>query len=207
MFVSLEGIDGSGKTTQAQRLAAYFESQGRRVVLVREPGGTRLGEAIRAMLLGATYDIHPRAELLLFSSARAHLVETVIRPALAAGDVVVADRFYDSTTAYQGGGRGVINLAEADTFHAFVTGGLVPDRTVLVDVPVDVARRRRSGTSADRIEAQDEAFHERVRAAYLALAERYPERIAVVDGQADREHVWTAVRAVFDPSAARDARP
>ncbi len=182
MLITFEGIDGSGKSTQARRLVAALRAAGRDVQAVREPGGTSLGERVRELLLDPASHILPTAELLLFSAARAQLVEGVIRPALASGAVVVADRFYDSTTAYQGGGRGLAAPEELDRLHALATGGLAPALTFLIDVPVEVAVARRAQRAADRMEAGGAAFFERVRAAYLALAARHPERVVVLDG-------------------------
>jgi dTMP kinase len=182
VFISFEGIDGSGKTTQAVRLAERLGADGRRVVSVREPGGTPLGEQIRALLLDPSGDVTPRAELLLFSAARAQLVERVIVPALAEGAVVVADRFFDSTTAYQGHGRGVLSPEAADAFHALVTGGLSPDLTLIVDVDLATARQRRATDADDRMEASNDAFYTRVREGYHALAALHPDRVAMVDG-------------------------
>jgi dTMP kinase len=184
VFISFEGIDGSGKSTQAQRLEAHLRRADRAALLVREPGGTPLAERVRALVLAHEVAVSPFAELLLFSAARAQLVEEALRPALAAGTVVLADRFFDSTTAYQGGGRGLADVAWLADFHRRVTGGLVPDRTFLLDVPPEVAARRRAGRDdgPDRIEAGGEAFFARVRGAYLALAEREPARVRVLDG-------------------------
>ena len=182
MLVTFEGIDGSGKSTQAGLLAAALGARGQTVRRVREPGGAELPERVRALLLDPALAIAGRAELLLFSAARAQLVDEVIRPALASGETVIADRFYDSTTAYQGGGRGLADAEWLDRFHAFVTGGLAPDRTYLIDVPLAVAASRREGQQADRMEASGDAFYTRVRMAYLALAARSPERILVLDG-------------------------
>jgi dTMP kinase len=182
MFITFEGIDGSGKSTQAERLAATLRAEGRTVTLVREPGGTPVGERVRSILLDDTQVVAPIAEVMLFSAARAQLATEVIRPALEAGGVVLADRFYDSTTAYQGGGRGLFDADWLESLHSRVTGGLVPDLTILVDLPVSVAGARRAGRSADRMEAGGDEFFERVRAAYLDLARRHAERIRVVDG-------------------------
>ncbi|MEM1056266.1 MAG: dTMP kinase [Bacteroidota bacterium] len=182
MLITFEGIDGSGKSTQARRLAAALRQKGTPVREVREPGGAVLPERIRALLLDPALAIADRAELLLFSAARAQLVDEVVRPALEVGEVVLADRFYDSTTAYQGGGRGLAGEAWLDRFHEWVTGGLVPSRTYLVDVPLEVAAGRRAGQAADRMEASGKTFYTRVRMAYLALAARHPERVMILDG-------------------------
>lgn len=185
MFFSFEGIDGSGKSTQARLLSDALRQRGHRVVNVREPGGTALGERVRALLLDIQLNVDPRAELLLFLSARAQLVRSVIGPALADGVVVVADRFTDSSEAYQGGGRGIdesASVAIAD-LNAFATGGLQPRRTYLVDLdPVTAAQRRNARHSADRMESGGETFFDRVRASYLTLAHSDPARIVVVDG-------------------------
>lgn len=204
MLITFEGIDGSGKSTQARLLVGYFERQGQKPLLVREPGGTELSERIRALLLDPAAHISPRAELLLFSAARAQLVAEAVRPALAAGRVVIADRFYDSTTAYQGAGRG---LAEADwlrDFHAFVTDGLAPDRTYYIDVPLETAATRRGG-DRDRMEESGNAFFERVRAAYRRLADAESERVAVLDGRRSVEALHAEI--VHDVEALLAAEP
>ena len=183
MLVSFEGIDGSGKSLQARRLEAHLRAAGRPTLLVREPGGTAVGEHIRGLVLGdAALAVDAFAELLLFSAARAQLVAEVVRPALQAGAVVVCDRFLDSTVAYQGGGRGVADVDWLDAFQRRVTGGIVPDRTYLLDVPLDVAHQRRARRADDRMEAAGPAFFDRVRSAYLALADREPGRVVVLDG-------------------------
>ncbi|MEM6327661.1 MAG: dTMP kinase [Bacteroidota bacterium] len=198
MLITFEGIDGSGKSTQARRLASVLEDRGETVRLVREPGGADVAERIRALLLDPALAIADRAELLLFSAARAQLVDEVIRPATEAGTVVLADRFYDSTAAYQGGGRGLADEAWLDRFHEWVTGGLVPDRTYLVDVPLAVAASRREGQVADRMEASGEAFYTRVRMAYLALAARHPERVVILDGTLSPDKIHVRILADLD---------
>lgn len=202
MLVTFEGIDGSGKSTQARLLVERLAREGRRPLLVREPGGTELSERVRALLLDTALHIEPRAELLLFSAARAQLVVERIRPALAAGQVVVCDRFYDSTTAYQGGGRQVETWAWLRAFNRHVTGGLVPDRTYLVALdPAEALRRRRAreaGAAAgqeDRMEAAAAAFHEQVAAAYDRLAEEERERILRLDGTQSIEALHTQIWA------------
>ncbi len=188
MLITFEGIDGSGKSTQAQLLYAHFERQGRAPLLVREPGGTALSERVRALLLDPETHITPRAELLLFSAARAQLVQEVVRPALDRGCIVIADRFYDSTTAYQGAGRALADADWLHTFHAFVTDGLAPARTYFIDVPLDVAAARRGG-DRDRMEQAGADFFERVREAYLDLVEREPERVVRIDGTMSMESI------------------
>jgi dTMP kinase len=179
MFVSFEGIDGSGKSTQARLLAERLRADGRDVVLTREPGGTPLGEAVRDLLLHAG-DVAPWAEAALFAASRAQHAEELIRPALARGAVVVCDRYVDSSVAYQGGARGLGIDAVRDLNLAAV-GGLLPDVTFLLLLdPKDAELRM--GATPDRIEREDASFRERVDAAYRALAEREPERLIVLDG-------------------------
>lgn len=179
MFVSFEGIDGSGKSTQARALAERLGASGREVVLTREPGGTPLGEEIRALLLHAG-DVAPWAEAALFAASRAQHVEELIAPALGRGAVVVCDRYLDSSVAYQGGARGLGIDAVLDLNLAAV-GGLLPDVTFLLLVDPDVAARR-VGAGRDRIEREADRFMTRVDAAYRVLADRYPSRIVPIDG-------------------------
>ena len=201
MFLSFEGLDGSGKTTQIERLDARLREAGRTVVRVREPGGTAVSERIRALLLDPDAPIVPRAELLLFSAARAQLCEQVVRPALHRGDIVLADRFFDSTTAYQGGGRGLADPAWLDDFHRFATGGLVPDLTAYLrlDPAAALDRRRARAERDDRMEAAGDAFFARVAEAYDALARVHPDRILVLDAtqpaDALADTLWADVSA------------
>lgn len=188
-FISLEGGEASGKSLQAQRLAASLRERGIDVVLAREPGGTPVGERIRDVLLHAREaPLGAEAQALLFSAARAQLVGDVIRPALARGAVVIADRFFDSTLAYQGSAGG----AEEGALRAvtrFAVGDTIPDRTFLLDVPVDVvvARSTARGTDRpwDRFEVREREFHERLRDGYLRLAAAEPKRFVVVRGDRD----------------------
>lgn len=185
-FITLEGPEGAGKTVLAKRLVDELTRRGHRVRSTREPGGTRLGERIRAIVLeqaaGAeATTVDPRADALLFNAARAQLVAEVIRPALAAGEVVVCARFADSTLAYQGYGAG-LPIDELRALAAIATGGLAPHLTILLDVPPEIGLGRKTGASRNRFEASfDLAFHQRVRAGFLQLAADEPERFRVVD--------------------------
>lgn len=196
-FITLEGGEGSGKTTQAALLAERLRAGGADVVAVREPGGTPAGEAVRELLLDRAHDgMNATAELLLYEASRAQLVADVIAPALMRGAVVVCDRFSDSTTAYQGFGRG-LPLSRIRALNDAATGGLVPDLTVVVDIDPACGLRRACGQCADRLEAEDARFHGRVREGFLTLAREEPQRVVVVDGAAPVEEVSASVsRAV-----------
>ena len=201
LFLTFEGIDGSGKSTQARLLKDRLEKEGYPTLLVREPGGTALSERVREILLDRQLHIVPFAELLLFSAARAQLVEERIRPALQQEQMVIADRFYDSTTAYQGGGRRVADIPWLRAFNQRVTGGLKPHRTYLIDVPLEVAFQRLSGHIPDRMESAGKAFYERVRATYHALAREEPQRFLVLDGREPvsvlHERIWADVQELL----------
>ena len=180
LFVTIEGGEGAGKSTLLAALAERAERSGLRVVRCREPGGTDLGERVRAWLLDGAAAPSPRAELLAFAAARAELVSEVIRPALAEGALVLCDRFTDSTIAYQHHGRGIARPA-VDAANAVATGGLRPVHTLLLDLPPEVGLRRAGAGGGDRIEREPLAFHERVRAGFLELAAAEPERWLVLD--------------------------
>ncbi len=195
MLITFEGLDYSGKSTQVTRAVNRLKSDGRPVLLVREPGGTDIGEKIRSILLDKkSTEMTDISELMLFSASRAQLVAGVIRPALAEGTVVVCDRFYDSTTAYQGWGRG-IDLQAVRAINTTATFGLIPDLTIYLDVRVEEIERRiqKTGAGRDRMESNGREFHERVRKGYLALAET-EQRFVVIDGEktvdAIHEEIW-----------------
>jgi len=202
VFLTLEGGDAAGKTTQAVALEAWISGLGRTVVRTREPGGTPLGVEIRSLLLHGG-DVSPRAEALLYAADRAHHVATVVRPALERGDVVVQDRYLDSSVAYQGAGR-VLDPEEVRGLSTWATDGLLPDLTILLDLDPAVARGRREGRAAeDRLEAEHDEFHDRVRSAFLALADAEPERFVVVDAGLPPETVAARIRSVVEPRLAR----
>ena len=182
MFVTFEGLDGSGKTTQVERLRAALEADGREVVTAREPGGTALGEQIRSLVLHGD-EMTPWAEALLYAAARAELVAEVIEPALARGADVLIDRYLDSSVVYQGIGRG-LGRDEVLRLNLLAVGGLVPDRTFVL--AIDSARSlERVGARPDRIERETAAFHAKVAAGYEELAELFPERVVLLDGSLD----------------------
>lgn len=195
LFITLEGGDGVGKSTQAELLEHWLTGLGRTVVRTREPGGTAAGVEIREIVLHHRGDIAPRAEALLYAADRAHHVETVVRPALARGEVVVQDRYIDSSVAYQGAGR-VLDAGEVRRLSLWATEGLLPDLTILLDLDETAARARLDGarTRYDRLEAERSDFHARVRAAYLALAEAEPERFLVVDASRPVEEIAAEIR-------------
>jgi dTMP kinase len=191
MFVTFEGVDGSGKTTQARLLAEQLVSEGREVVHIREPGGTALGERVRELLLAGD-TMAPWAEAALFAAARAQLVDEVIRPALARGADVVCDRYLDSSLAYQGLARG-LGVERVLKLNLLATSGLLPDRTFLILLPLDEAAAR-AGGDPDRIEREGRPFLEEVDKAYRELARVFAQRIALVDGTKKPEDIARDVR-------------
>lgn len=206
MIISFEGIDGSGKSTQAHRILHRLAAHGLEPLFVREPGGTDVSERIREMLLDPSVDIEPIAEMLLFSAARAQLVARQIKPHVDSGGVVICDRFFDSTVAYQGGGRGMADPDWLDAFQRVVTGGVVPDRTYLIRVPLEVAaerlRSRGVKDGPDRMEQAGREFYGRVALAYDRIAERESERVRVVDGTGTPDDIeraiWDDVQLLLD---------
>ena len=189
-FITLEGGEGSGKSTQIALLAERLRAGGAEVVITREPGGTPVGDRIRALVLDVAHTgMAPRSELLLYEASRAELVSAVIAPALERGAVVLCDRFTDSSTAYQAYGRG-LPLAEVLALNLLATGGVSPDLTLLLDLdPAEGLARAAGATVADRLESEGLGFHERVRAGFLAVAAGEPLRVRVVDADSDPDEV------------------
>ena len=197
-FITIEGVEGAGKSTMMDRVAAWLQDAGHRVVRTREPGGTALAEKIREILLDKkNHSLSSKAELLLMFAARAENLAQNIRPALANGETVLCDRFTDATWAYQGGGR---QLPEGDiaALERLVHGDLQPDLTLLLDLPVTLGLERAARRSAsDRFELESAEFFERVRRAYLDRAAAAPERFAVIDASEDMESVWAQITGVL----------
>jgi dTMP kinase len=198
MFITFEGLDFSGKTTQAQLLIASLRRSGHSVLFLREPGGTRISERVREILLDRGHrEMADATELLLFSASRAQLVHEVIRPALSRGEIVVCDRYDDSTTAYQGYGRG-FDLEAIRHINRIATGGLAPDLTLFVDIEVDEIQRRKSaaGLSFDRMESSGRLFYERVRRGFQELAAAERGRVVTLNGMAPVGQVAQEVAAI-----------
>jgi dTMP kinase len=197
LFLSLDGVDGTGKSTQCRLLADYLRSQGRTVTVCIDPGGTAIGNHIRQLLLDERQQMSVGCEMFLFMASRAQLVDEVIRPAVAAGQVVVSDRFLLANVVYQGHAGGLDPQRIWDIGQT-ATGGLLPDLTLVLDLPVEFALERRKAT-ADRLESRDLDFHRRVRDGFLTEARLRPDRIRVVDAQPDIETVHKAIcQAVLD---------
>lgn len=200
LFITFEGGEGCGKSVQSRSLYHYLASASIPALLTHEPGGTRLGRRISYWLKWSrNTGISPLAELLLFNSSRANLVDEVIRPALAAGKVVICDRFFDSTIAYQGYGRG-LDLATVRAVCDTAIGEIRPDLTVLLDLPVEdgMARKAHMPLPADRFEQTERAFHERVRAGYLKMADEEPHRWFVIDARQSRDKIRKLIRQKVD---------
>jgi dTMP kinase len=195
LFITFEGIDGVGKSTQADLLEDFLIAAGRNVVRTIEPGGTELGQEIRHLLLHRKGEVAPRAEALLYAADRAHHVATKVRPAIAAGDVVLGDRYFDSSVAYQGAGR-ELDRTEVRNISLWAVEGLLPDLTILLDLDAEVAlsRRNQTGTAPDRLEREKVDFFEAVRHAYLELAAAEPERFLLVDASQSIETMQDQIR-------------
>jgi dTMP kinase len=195
MFITLEGPEGSGKTSHVPALVAHLKEQGQAVFPTREPGGTSIGEQIRSVIHDLkNVEMHPRAETLLYQAARAQIVEQVIRPRLAAGEIVISDRYADSTIAYQGYGHQQ-DLEQVRALVRYATGGLAPDLTVLLDLDVELGLKRKTqdGSEWNRLDAYTVDFHRRVRAGYLEMVSAEPRRWVVVDASQE----WTRVQAAL----------
>lgn len=192
LFFSLDGLDGTGKSTQVRMLADWLRGRAEEVVICAEPGGTPLGDRLREMLLSHADEKSPMAEALLFMASRAELLERVIRPALAAGRHVLSDRYLLATIVYQGYGGG-LNVESLWALGRLAAGGLEPDLTLVLDLPVELAQRRR-GRDPDRMEGRSREFHERVRQGFLAEAARRPDRIRVIDAGGTVEEIQSTIR-------------
>lgn len=198
VLITFEGVEGSGKSTQALRLVRHLEEHGVDCLFSREPGGTGIGERIRDVLLDpANSRMDPRTELFLYLASRNQHVRERILPALGAGRVVVLDRFADSSVAYQGGGRG-IGEKPVSRLNKLATAALRPDLTLLVDVPVQVGKARKSKDALDRLETERVEFHDRVRSSYLRLAGRAPKRVRLLDGTKSESELATQVQSIVE---------
>ncbi len=203
LFITLEGVEGSGKTTQAAILGDALRSSGRRVIVTHEPGGTRAGETIRAIFIDPAVSLDVAAELLLVLADRAQHVREKLRPAIASGEIVISDRYSDSTTAYQGYGRG-FDLVLLGELNRLATDGMTPDLTIVLDLQVEKglertrARARGTGRGSDRFEGERAEFHRRVRDGFLAIAQAEPERVVVLDADRPIEIVTADIRRAVD---------
>lgn len=198
IFISFEGIEGSGKTIQARLLDEFLRKKGYTVVLTEEPGGTQIGLRIRELLLSVEHqEMTSVTELMLYNASRAQLIKEVILPAIKRGAIVITDRFNDSTVAYQGYGRG-IDLNLIDSIDRIVTAGLKPDITILLDLDVKVGLKRNRGIhKADRLELEDKAFHKKVRNGYLEIAAKEPERIKLIDASKSIEEIHSKIVSII----------
>jgi len=191
-FITFEGVDGAGKSTQLEYAVKYLEDRGVDVVKTREPGGTEIGETIRELILQANSPLDASTELLMIFAARNEHIERIIKPAIARGSTVVCDRFTDATFAYQGGGS-KMESARIETIEAWVQGTLQPNITFFFDLPIRDAQRRMGDRSRDRFESEEIAFHERVRRSYLERAAKFPDRIKVIDSTRSKGQVRVSV--------------
>ncbi|MCU1557417.1 MAG: dTMP kinase [Microbacteriaceae bacterium] len=200
LFITFEGGDGSGKSTQAELLSAWLTDAGHTVIRTREPGGTDLGVELREIVLHRRGHIAPRAEALIYAADRAHHIATKVRPAIERGEIVIQDRYIDSSVAYQGAGR-VLDPKEVRDISLWATEQFMPDLTILLDLDETVGRERldEARTKYDRLEAEEHDFHARVRAGYLALAQAEPDRFLVLSATDSIEEIAAAVRARVEP--------
>lgn len=198
LFIAFEGGDGAGKSTQVRLLAQALRARGRTVLVTRQPGGTELGAAIRDLVLHGDH-VSPRAEALLFAADKAHHVDELVRPALERGEVVLTDRYTDSSVAYQGAGRD-LGATEVHDLQMWAVNDLVPVLTVIVDITAAEGRRRRGGTH-DRLESEADAFHEAIRQHFLTMAAEHPQRYLVLDGTEPPEHLHEQVMARLEAMA------
>jgi dTMP kinase len=192
MFITFEGIDLAGKTTQAQLLAKYLIDKGKKVITIREPGGTQVAEKIRHILLDPQNDLPPFAELFLFEAARADLVNKVIKPSLAKGNVVICDRFWDSTIAYQAFGRR-LPFEFVEQCNYFASEGLTPNLTFFIDIPLDVLYERAKLKAKDRMEQEESEFLQRVINGFRTIAQKFPDRFIIIDGSKTIEEIHKIV--------------
>jgi len=197
MLITFEGIDGCGKTTQIKLLKEYIESKGLSVVTVREPGGSDFSEQLRKILLSSKNKVGARSELMLFEAARANLVDNIIKPELRRGKIVICDRFFDSTTAYQAFGRG-LPLDFVQKLNLFATDGLTPNLTVYLSISLEESKRRTSRQEFDRIEKAGDEFFLKVIEGYNYIARQEPDRFVVIDASGSRQETARKVREVFE---------
>ncbi|BAS67353.1 dTMP kinase [Bathymodiolus septemdierum thioautotrophic gill symbiont] len=196
-FITIDGVEGAGKSTQINFIFDYLNNKGINVILTREPGGSDIGEKIRALLLSADSNMHSDTELLLMFAARNEHIHTKILPTLAQGDWVLSDRFTDASYAYQGGGRG-LDITRIAQLEDWVLQGFKPDMTLLLDVPVDIGMKRVASRGAkDRIEQEDLSFFKRVRDAYISRSEQYPKRIKLIDASQSAEHTSAQIQTIL----------
>ena len=196
LFITFEGADGCGKTTQLNLLAQYLRENGKEVVITREPGAKGLGEKVREILLNYDGDVSPNCEAFLFLADRAQNIDMIVKPAIAEGKIVLCDRHTDSTLAYQGYGRGV-DLERAKMLNKIATSGLVPDLTYVFDIDVETSMSR-VGKDKDRMESAGVEFHEKVRKGYLEIAKQEPDRVKVINSKDSIENIFVQVQDIFD---------
>lgn len=196
MFIAFEGLDGCGKSTQLNLLFNYLKSLNKKVIKVREPGGTEVGETIRSILLNRDIDINERAELLLFLSSRAQLVEEIIKPAIKSGYYVLADRFADSSVAYQGGGRN-LGMETVDLLNRFATDNVYPDLVFFIDISVDLALKRLNLKNKDRLEKEGRDFLEKVRNSYMEIA-KTKSNFIIINGERDVNEIFSEIKEIMD---------